>query len=330
MSTVFNPEVLARFPAFRDFVSTIKKTRLMRVPDAPGCGEVWAKCEMEQPQGTIKDRVTCALLWDLLQRRDPEQGLQVLECTGSSLGLSLAPVCRALGLQIKLVVPDTIDESFVQRLTEAGATLELVSIEAGFQAVYQRGMELAEQHPDWAYLGQHKSPVNVEFHRTTTGTEIVEQLDGRRADGWTAAIGTGGTLIGVHLALSAQNPNLKTVAVTPAEMPYASNHPPKPGRKMVGSSGWLNSSHTLVAPYESQLHGHHHAWFHECAHTMMRFHEQTTMRIGSSAAANLRAAYALSRELGPQSTVVTVFPSSAHDEEWEAARDCVWGHHSKR
>jgi cysteine synthase A len=135
-----------------------------------------------------------------------------------------------------------------------------------------------------------------------------------------ASIGTGGTLIGVYEALSRVHPAVELHAVSPAELPYGSQEPPNGRRKFAGSGGLgCGRKQPFVEAREDRLAGHATFSLNETIREIWRFHEATGLRIGTSSAANLLVARAVARRLGPGSTVVTVFPSAASDEDWSAA-----------
>src|SRR5678815_580007 len=102
--------VLPAFPPLARFRERIG-SRLIEVPQMSGCGRVFAKCEFDNPTGTVKDRVACAMLWRLLQAEGTTRGLHVLEYSGGTLAVPLASLCQELGMSITLVLSSGSDPS---------------------------------------------------------------------------------------------------------------------------------------------------------------------------------------------------------------------------
>lgn len=304
---------------------------------------MFAKCEFDNPTGTVKDRVACAMLWRLLQAEGATRGLHVLEYSGGTLAVPLARLCQELGMSITLVLSSGSDPSLLDQLAALHADVELVDKAKGFYAVMERAMELSRQNPAWKFLYQHENEANIFMHETTTGQEILEQLPvaridersetlaggdptgfaggaGRKArrgvDAWVTSIGTGGSLIGVYRALSRVYPGLTMYATTPAEMPYGSSEAANGKPKFAGSGGLGNGiRQPFVRPYDDLVRSHMTYSYSEALMLMRDFHRETGMWIGSSAAANLAAARTLAAELGPDGIVVTLFPSAGTPEE---------------
>lgn len=316
-----DPAVLERHPALATFAADLGGTPLVSLPRRHGEARILAKCEWENPTGSIKDRTAFALLYDLL-RREPEPD-RVLEYSGGNLAVSLSRLCGALGLANTLVMASFVPSAVVDAMRTQGTQVDLVPKELGFWAVMERAYALAERHPDWSFLHQHRNGANPWIHRTGTGEELLDDLADAgvaRVDAWVASIGTGGTLIGVHETLRRCFPEVRMVAVTPAELPYGSPLPPNGLPKYAGSGG-LGSGRKqpFVEAQEVRIwrrlvvsHPHSIA-------AISRLHEESGLRVGSSAAANWLAAIRVAREIGPDGVVATVFPSAATEQEWDAA-----------
>lgn len=314
-----NPDVLRAHPALGRFHARLG-TRLLELPRQPGAGQVFAKCEFENPTGTVKDRVACAMLWRLLEGEPDPGQLHVLEYSGGTLSVPLAQLCEELGIRLTLVLSSGCDRSLIERLLARGAEVELVPKELGFYAVMERAIELSREHPDWKFLYQHRNEANLYMHETTTGREILEQLPVKRVDAWLASIGTGGTLVGVYRALSAAYPGVKLFATTPAELPYGSPEPPNGRPKFAGSGGLGNGvRQPFVQAYDERVQRHLTYSYPEALLAMREARQELGFWVGSSSAANLKAARSLARELGPESVVVTVFPCGGTPEERERA-----------
>lgn len=307
--------VLEAFPPLGRFRAQLG-SRLIEVPQVNGSGRVFAKCEFDNPTATVKDRVACAMLWRLLQQEGTTRGLHVLEYSGGTLAVPLAQLCQELEIPITLVLSSGSDRSLLDHLALYHAAVELVDKTKGFYAVMERAMELSRANSDWKFLYQHENEANLYMHETTTGKEILEQLPVARVDAWVTSIGTGGSLIGVYRALSRVYPKLAMYATTPAEMPYGSPEAANGKPKFAGSGGLGNGiRQPFVKPYDDLVRSHLTYGYPETLVLMRDFRRETGMWIGSSAAANLAAARMLATTLGPDSIVVTLFPSAGTAEE---------------
>jgi cysteine synthase A len=318
-----DPAVLEKFPPLGRFRARLG-SRLIEVPQIAGCGRVFAKCELDNPTATVKDRVACAMLWRLLQIEQTTRDLHVLEYSGGTLAVPLARLCQELAIPVKLVLSSGSDPSLIAQLTSCGASVELVDKALGFYAVMERAMELGRENPAWKFLYQHENQANLYMHETTTGQEILEQLPVARVDAWVSSIGTGGSLIGIYRALSRVYPKLAMHATTPAEMPYGSPEPGNGKPKFAGSGGLGNGiRQPFVKPYDDVVTSHRTYSYPDTLRLMRDFHREAGMWIGSSSAANLHAARTLAAELGPESVVVTLFPSAGTPEEQSRASSAI-------
>jgi cysteine synthase A len=295
-------------------------TSLREVPGTPKGARILAKCEWENPAGSIKDRVAYALLCDSLRRHSdqPPEELRILEYSGGNLAAGLSYLGHAIGARMRFVLSSASPASLLALLRERGAEIELVDKELGFLAVIRAAEARAAADPRWRLLYQHVNPVNVAFHEHSTGRELVEQLGERVPRVWVASIGTGGTLVGVMRALRRVYPRLQTIAVTPTELPYGSAEPPN-GRPKYAGSGGLGDGirQPFVRAFDREVDGHCTVSYPDALAAMAKFFDLTGVRIGSSAAANWIIAGQIASTLSPWDTVVTVFPCAGMPEEWE-------------
>jgi len=310
-----------KFPALAAFHAKLGNTDLIEVPALPGGARILAKCEWQNPAGSIKDRVAYALLCTALQRhgKRPLSELKVLEYSGGNLAAALSKLGHELGIATRFVLSSFAPQSLLAMLAERGSRVELVDKSLGFYAVIEHALALAAAEPDWTLLYQHRNAVNVQFHHDTTGAEILRQLGGAEPHAWVASIGTGGTLIGVSRALRAANPALRTVGATPAELPYASHEPPNGLPKYAGSGGMGNGIRQPFVRADDEHVEHRTVSFDDAMRGMAEFRALTGLKIGSSASANWQIARQIAAELSPGHTVVTVFPDAGTPEEWQRA-----------
>lgn len=185
-------------------------------------GRVLAKLEMQNPAGSIKDRLGVAML-DAAERRGLVPGATVIEATGGNTGIGLAAVAAVRGYRLVLTMPESMSVERVALLRHLGAEVVLTDGILMADAV-RRADELSEELNAFR-LDQFSDPANPEMHRRTTAEEIWRQTGGR-VDVFVSAVGTGGTLTGVGDVLKRRGAGVRVVAVEPAGAAVLSGQPP--------------------------------------------------------------------------------------------------------
>jgi len=317
-----NRSLLDAHRPLESFLKRLGETPLLELPGPADGTRIFAKCEWHNPTGSVKDRPVFGMLYKLLEQtpRDQWSNLRVLEYTGGSLGVALSRLCAKLGLPLTLVMSAATAPELLTQLSRSGSEVILVPKEHGFWGVLERARQIAASDPSLSFLYQHENPANLWMHRETTGREIAEQLPRDTSCdqcAWVASIGTGCTLMGVYDALVNTFPKLELFATSPAELPYGTERPPNGLPKFLGSGGFgCGRRQSFVAPKEASIIDYFDYTYEESLRAMREFYDQTGIRIGSSAAANWRAACEVAATLGPGTTVMTVFPSAATEYEW--------------
>jgi cysteine synthase A len=181
-----------------------------------GCvGRVLAKLEMQNPCGSVKDRVGVALIEDAERRGILKPGDTLIEPTSGNTGVALAFAAASKGYRLILTMPERMSKERVALLRYLGAEIVFTPATLMRDAML-KAEELQQQIPGSVILGQFKNQANPEVHRRTTAVEIWDDTDGA-VDVFVAGVGTGGTITGVGEVLKARKPGVRIVAVEPAK-----------------------------------------------------------------------------------------------------------------
>jgi cysteine synthase len=194
---------------------------------APEGAQVFAKLEMFNPGGSVKDRIGVAMIEAAEAEGRIEPGrTTIVEATSGNTGIALAFVCAAKGYDLILTLPQGMSREREGLLRLYGAQVHVTESLGGMNEAVAAAQALARDADVWL-PDQFANPANPEAHRRTTGPELWEALDGR-IDWLVAGVGTGGTITGTGGFLKERNPDLRIVAVEPASSSVLSGGPPGP------------------------------------------------------------------------------------------------------
>ncbi len=297
------------------FIGAIGNTPLIRLEGpskATGC-EILGKAEFLNPGGSVKDRAALAIVRDAEQRGLLRPGGTIVEGTAGNTGIGLALVGNALGYRTVIVIPETQSQEKKDMLRLIGADLRLVpAVPYSNPDNYVRysgrlAEELAKTEPNgvvWA--NQFDNTANREGHRLTTGPEIWEQTGGR-IDAFTCAVGSGGTLAGIALALKERNPNIRITLADPMGAAlfsyYTKGELKSEGSSITEGIGQGRITANLEdAPIDDAVQ----IPDEEALPIVFDLIKTQGLVLGGSSGINIAAAMRVARDLGPGHTVVTI------------------------
>lgn len=297
------------------FLATIGNTPLIRLKKASeltGC-QILGKAEFLNPGGSVKDRAALAIVQDAEERGLLAPGGVIVEGTAGNTGIGLTLVGNARGYRTVIVMPETQSQEKKDMLRLVGADLRLVPAlpyaNPGNYVRYSETLarDLAATEPGgvlWA--NQFDNTANRLGHHRTTGPEIWEQTGGR-VDAFTCAVGTGGTLAGVGMALKERNPAVKVILADPMGSAlynhYAHGELRAEGNSITEGIGQGRITRNLDnAPIDGQVR----VTDDEALPLLFDLVRTEGLVLGGSSGINVMAAIKVARELGPGHTVVTV------------------------
>lgn len=221
----------------------IGRTPLVRLKsfEKAGAGRLWAKVEMANPGGSVKDRIALSMLKEAERKGLLKAGAgtgTVVEPTSGNTGVGLALVCAVKGWRCVLVMPEGLPERRIALLKAYGAEIELTPFEHGMTGAIERAESLLKQNRGWFMPMQFSNRENPSMHRKTTGPEIYKALDGL-VHAFVAGVGTGGTLTGVAEFLKRKSKTVKVIAVEPAASPVLAGGQPGPHRILGIGAGFV-------------------------------------------------------------------------------------------
>jgi cysteine synthase A len=196
-------------------LGTIGNTPIIRINHlAPDHVTMYVKCEAFNPMSSVKDRLAFAIINDAERRGTLKPGQTVVEATSGNTGIALAMVCAVKGYPFVAVMAESFSMERRKLMRMLGARVAITPAAERGSGMVRKAEELAAKH-GWFLARQFDNPANPEYHRHTTGPEILLDFAGQRLDVWVTGWGTGGTLTGAGEVLKAGRPELRIVVAEP-------------------------------------------------------------------------------------------------------------------
>lgn len=288
-----------------DFLSLIGNTPLVPIRRLTPSAEVriWAKLEMMNPGGSVKDRIALGMVEAAERDGSLKPGGTIVEPTSGNTGIGLALVGAAKGYPVVLTMPESMSIERRKLLQGYGAELVLTPAVEGMRGAIARAEQLADKQ-GYFMPQQFQNPANPQVHRLTTGPEILQQCP-EAIDYFVAGIGTGGTITGAGEVLMAAYPNLKIVAVEPADAAVLSGGEPGSHKIQGIGAGFVPqvlNTNLLdeVITVENE----------EALDTARQLAKVEGLLVGISSGAAMAAALKISARLDGRAAIVTVMPDT--------------------
>jgi cysteine synthase A len=286
---------------------------------------MYAKIEAFNPIGSVKDRLAFAIIDDAERRGVLSPGQTVIEATSGNTGIALAMVCAAKGYPFVGVMAESFSVERRQIMRALGARVILTPAAERGTGMVRKAEELAKKH-GWFLTEQFDNPANPEYHRQTTGPEILRDFAGRRLDYWVSGWGTGGTLTGAGEVIRLARPSVKLIATEPAGASMLGGKEWKPHKIQGWTPDFLPSIlnrdiYDELVPVTDEF----------AKETALRLSREEGIFVGLSSGATTAAGLQIAEKAEPGSVILVMLPdtgerylSSYLFEEVETGSDDAW------
>ena len=289
-------------PVVDNVLSLIGNTpmiRLRRMGDER-CATIWAKAEHLNPGGSVKDRICLSMIDQAEREGRIKPGDTIIEPTSGNTGIGLALVCAVKGYKLILTMPESMSLERRALLKAYGVEIVLTPAEEVMNGAIQAAHEIAKERGAFMPM-QFDNPANPAVHAGSTADEILSAFEGTPIDAFVAAVGTGGTVSGVGKSLKQRLPNVRVIAVEPENSPVLSGGEAGPTKIQGIGAGFVPGNFDRSVVDEIRTVSDRAAY-----DTKVALARNEGLLVGISAGANVFAALAVARELGPDKNVVTV------------------------
>jgi len=210
---------------YDNVIEAVGNTPLVRINkmahDAGCFGTVLAKLEYFNPLSSVKDRAALGMIEVAEREGRLKPGGTLVEPTSGNTGIALAFIAAVRGYKLILTLPGNMSFERIKLLEHLGAECVLTPAAEGMKGSIDEAMSILKRMPNSLMLQQFKNPANPAAHRVSTAIEIWNDTGGK-VDSFVAGVGTGGTIQGVAEGLLERKPDIKIIAVEPADSPVLS------------------------------------------------------------------------------------------------------------
>ena len=302
-----------------DLIGNTPLIKLKYPSEITGCN-IYGKAEFMNPGGSVKDRAALGIILDAEKNKLIEPGGTVVEGTFGNTGIALAMINNARGYKTIIVMPDGASLEKRAILKNLGAELRIVetrpySDPGNYQHVSKRLVEELKTKGEgpviWA--NQFDNISNYQFHSQTTAKEIHQQLDGR-VDGFTCAIGTGGTLAGTSIGLKELDQNIK-IACTDPQGARMYKYFKDSVLEVTGDPSETEGigQYRVTKNVEaSKVDMAYHVSDREAFELLYKLIKTEGLFLGTSCGVNVAGAMKMAKELGPGKNIVTILCDDAY------------------
>jgi len=269
---------------------------------------IYAKHEVTNFTGSIKDRMALHILDDAHTRGVIEPGAEIAEATSGNTGISFSAIGRALGHQVRIYMPDWMSRERVLVIQNFGAEIVPVSHDAGgFLGSIAQADKYAQDNPGVFLPHQFESNANVEAHYRTTGPELLDQLArmGLEPNAFVAGVGTGGTIMGVA-RLRERVPAIRLHPLEPANSPTLSTGSKVGKHRIQGISDEFIPAIVKLDELDDIID----VWDGDAILMAQKLARQAGIAVGISSGANFIGALKVAEEIGANAVVGTIFCDS--------------------
>ncbi len=270
----------------------------------PDSAEIFAKLESFNPGGSVKDRICLAMVEEAERNGTLKAGATIIEPTSGNTGIGLAMVCAVKRYKCILIMPETMSLERIFILKSYGAEVVLTPGTEGMNGSIKRAEQLHKKTPNSFMPQQFNSKANPEAHKRTTAEEILKTL-GSEIHAFVATVGTGGTIMGVSEVLKKRFPAIRIVAVEPMSSQVLSGGKPGPHKIQGIGAGFIPEILNReiideIIPVSDD----------DAFKISKRLAREEGLLVGISSGAAAYGAIQVAKALGPDKTVVTVFPDT--------------------
>lgn len=286
-----------------NILETIGNTPLVKLNNlvSEDMADIYVKVESKNPSGSIKDRAAYQMVKDAIENGDVKKGDTIVESTSGNMGVGLSMIGAVLGINIVIVMPDSMTVERKKLFAAYGADIVLTPGKLGMQGAVDEANRLVREK-GYYLLNQFGNFSNPLAHEKTTAVEILDEL--KDIDVFVAGVGTGGTISGIGKKLKEEIENINIVAVEPKTAQVLKGNP---GAHKIQGIAANFIPKTYNDKYVDEIYD---VSDEDAYETSRNLAKKEGILAGISSGANVFAALEYAKKLGEGKVVVTVLPDT--------------------